>query len=246
MALLMTSSDLHEGFRDPSRVAAEELTRFLHEADRLPGVTAIQHAMRRSFDLRPGMRLLDAGCGIGLEAARLAKEHPAVSVTGLDRNAELLAIARSRPGPQPENLTWMEGDLAELDLPDASFDAVRAEKVLMYLSDPELDRAIDELVRVLRPGGRLALFELDYGATILPAGTQGDGVVRRVNDLLDDSVPQPRAGRRIPALLSDRGLVGVDAQPFSFAVSEPIWRRIVHDTVGARDGLDPSVRSWLD
>src|SRR3954468_6852577 len=130
MALLMTSSDLHEGFRDPSRVAAEELTRFLHEADRLPGVTAIQHAMRRSFDLRPGMRLLDAGCGIGLEAARLANEHPAVSVTGLDRNAELLRSARS--GSQPANLTWLEGDLVDLDLPNESYDVVRAEKVLMY------------------------------------------------------------------------------------------------------------------
>ena len=243
-----SSPDLHEGFRDPRRVAADELVRFLHEADRLPGVKAIQRAMRRRFELRDGTRLLDAGCGIGLEAARLAGEHPAVSVTGLDRNAELLQVARREP--QPENLSWREADLVDLDLPDASFDIVRTERVLMYLPDPELDRAVDELVRVLRPGGRLVLFELDYGGTILPAGSHGDAVVRRVDELLDDSLPQPRAGRRLPGLLSDRGLVGVDAQPFSFAVSEPVWRRIVHDTVRAkaREGepLDASVRSWLD
>ena len=68
----MTSPDLHEGFRDPRSVAADELVRFLRETDRLPGIRAIQGAMRRRFDLRPGARLLDAGCGIGLEAARLA------------------------------------------------------------------------------------------------------------------------------------------------------------------------------
>jgi len=119
----------------------------------------------------------------------------------------------------------------------------------MYVPDPELDRAIDELVRLLRPGGRLVLFELDYGGTILPAGGHGDAIVRHVNELLDDSLPQPRAGRRIPGLLSDRGLLDVEAHPFSFAVHEPVWRRI-HDTLLAStregDGLDPSARSWLD
>ena len=244
----MTSPDLHEGFRDPRSVAADELVRFLRETDRLPGIRAIQRAMRRRFDLRPGARLLDAGCGIGLEAARLAAEHPTAIVTGLDRNAELLRIARREP--EPQNLNWLEGDLVALDLPDACFDVVRTERVLMYLPDPELDRAVDELVRLLRPRGRLVLFELDYGGTILPAGRHGDPVVRRVNELLDDSLPQPRAGRRIPGLLSDRGLLDVDAHPFSFAVNEPVWRRIVHDTLMARtresDRHDPSVRAWLD
>jgi ubiquinone/menaquinone biosynthesis C-methylase UbiE len=245
-----SAPDLHEGFRDPRSVAADELIRFLHEADRLPGIRAIQSAMRRRFDLRPGARLLDAGCGIGLEAARLADEHPTVLVTGLDRNAELLRIARRQPDPQPGNLSWLEADLVELDLPDACFDVVRTERVLMYLPDPELGRAIDELVRLLRPRGRLVLFELDYGATILPAGRHEDSVMRRVNELLDDSLPQPRAGRRIPGLVADRGLADVDAQPFSFAVNAAVWRRIVHDTLTARadaDGaLDASARSWLD
>jgi hypothetical protein len=71
-----------------------------------------------------------------------------------------------------------------------------------------------------------------------------------VNELLDDSLPQPRAGRRIPGMLSDRGLIVADAQPFSFAVNEPVWRRIVHDTLMAsardRETPGPSVRSWLD
>ena len=237
--------DLHEGFRDARRVPPEALTRFLEEADRLPGIRAIQRAMRRALDPRPGMRLLDAGCGIGLEATRLAAEYPAALVTGVDRNAGLLEIARRRADPPPPNLHWLEGDLTGLDLPEASFDAVRTERVLMYLPDGAFERALDDLIRVLRPGGRLALFELDYGATILAPGSAGDDVIQEADAALRASLPQPLAGRRIPGLLTARGLRDVAAAPFSFAVSEPVWRRIVRDTLTAGPPPGAAVSAWL-
>ena len=123
--------DLHRGFHDPRHVPADQLVRFLEEADRLPDMRAVRKALRETIDPRPGMRLLDAGCGVGLEAARLAEEHPDWHVTGLDRNGEMLEIARRR-APQVE---WLEADLADLDLPPESFDAIRTERVLMHLSD---------------------------------------------------------------------------------------------------------------
>jgi SAM-dependent methyltransferase len=125
--------DLHAGFHDPRRVPAADLERFLEHADRLPGIRRVQRAQRRALSVRPGTRLLDAGCGIGLETARPAAENPETEATGLDRNRELLGIARRRADPGPENLHWLEGDLAALDLPEASFDAIRSERVLMYL-----------------------------------------------------------------------------------------------------------------
>ena len=72
----MPQRDLHEGFRDPRRAPAGELVEFLGAADRLPGIRAVQRALRRALDPHPGMRLLDAGCGAGLETARLAADHP--------------------------------------------------------------------------------------------------------------------------------------------------------------------------
>jgi SAM-dependent methyltransferase len=237
--------DLHAGFRDPRSGAADELELFLEEADRLPGICAIQRAMRRALGLLPGMRLLDAGCGIGLETARLAWDHPEVEVTGLDRNAELLEIAQRRIDPPPHNLSWLEGNLAALDLPEASFDAVRTERVLMYLTDAELARALDDLVRLLATDGRLALFELDYGATILTPGAAGDPVLRRVDETLIASMPQPLAGRRLPGLLAARGMRDVAAAPFSFSVSEPVWRRIVGHTLTASWPFEPRVAEWL-
>ena len=235
-------ADLHHGFAEPGAAPALELTRFLEAVDRLVGIRAIRRAMRRAIDLRAGMHLLDAGCGTGLEAARLAAEHPTAQVTGLDRNADLLRTARR---DAPPGTTWLEADLTASDLPDATFDVVRTERVLMYLPGDELGRGLDELIRLLRPGGRLVLFELDYGGNILPPGRFGDDVVQRAAAVLDDSLPQPRAGRRIPGLLRERGMLDVAASPYSFALDEPVWRRIIHDTLKAGDP-DTAVSAWLD
>jgi ubiquinone/menaquinone biosynthesis C-methylase UbiE len=238
--------DLHEGFSDPRRVPAGDLERFLDHADRLPGVRAIQDALRRALHPRPGMRLLDAGCGIGLEAARLAADHPETVVTGLDRNPDLLDIAQRRADAGLANLRWLEGDLTALDLPDASFDAIRTERVLMYLAGDDFERVLDDLLRVLRPGGRLALYELDYGATILAPGSADATVVERAEETMFASLPQPLAGRRLPGLLAARGMHDIDAMPFSFAFDEPVWRRIVDNTISAGPSPDPAVRAWLD
>lgn len=245
--LPMRPLDLHEGFRDPWYAATGDLLGFLEAADRLPGIRAVQRAMRRALDPRPGMRLLDAGCGVGLETMRLAADHTETLVTGLDRNAELLAVAQRRADPAKANLRWLEADLAALDLPEASFDAIRTDRVLMYLPDGNLQQALDGLIRALRPDGRLALFELDYGATILALGAAAPTVVDRAVDALRNSLPQPLAGRQLPQLLRARGLRDVTAEPFSIAVSETVWRRIVHDTImaAASPRPDPDLAAWL-
>jgi SAM-dependent methyltransferase len=227
--------DLHQGFREPARAPAQELARFLSEVDRLPGIRAIRAAMREAVALRSGMRLLDAGCGSGIETARLAQANPRALVTGLDRNVELLRDA-------PRGPTWIEGDLLEPGLPARSFDVVRTERVLMYV--PDLHRALDALTRLLVPGGRLVLFELDYGATILAPSRLGNRVVGRAGALLDGSLPQPRAGRELPRLLAERGARDIDARPFTFAVNEPVWRRIVYATLAPL--ADPDLLAYLD
>ena len=236
----MGAMDLHEGFRDPALAEADELIGFLEAVDRMPGTRAIQRALREALDPAPGMRLLDAGCGIGLETQRLAALHPGLSVTGLDRNGELLDHARRST---LANLEWVEADLTALELPERSFDLIRAERVLMYLPSPAFERALDDLIALLRPGGRLALFELDYGATMLVPGKTPAAVVERAGIALSAALPQPWAGRRLPHLLRERGLADVTATPISFSVSEPVWRRIVHQTLLQ---LDAGICAWLD
>jgi len=68
--------------------------------------------------------------------------------------------------------------------------------------------------------------------------------VRRAGDLLDGSLPQPRAGRQLPRLLAERGVRDVVAEPYTFAVNEPVWRRIVYATLAPL--ADPELLAYLD
>jgi hypothetical protein len=80
---------------------------------------------------------------------------------------------------------------------------------------------------------------------MLAPGAAGDGVIRRVLEALNASLPQPQAGRRIPGLLTARGLRDIVVSPYSIAVDETVWRRIVFHTLTADPALDPAVSDWL-
>lgn len=241
------TADLHAGFRQPERGDAEALGGFLHAVDQLPGIRRIHEAMRSAMALGPGMRLLDAGCGLGIETRRLAEENPGVEVVGLDRNDALVRQAGERAsGGDADNLSWHTGDLLAPDLELGSVDVVRTERVLIYQHD--LGQALDSLLPVLRSGGRLVSFELDYGATLLAPGHSDPETVRAISTAMEASLPQPWAGRRLPSLLSERGL-SVRAEPHSFAVSHQVWERIVGETVrqALREGQlnAAGVQEWL-
>jgi demethylmenaquinone methyltransferase / 2-methoxy-6-polyprenyl-1,4-benzoquinol methylase len=102
--------------------------------------------------VQPGDRVLDACCGTGDLA--VAAEREGGYVTGLDFSAAMLERARRKS----DTVTWLEGDLLALPFEDASFDAATVGFGMRNVAD--LDAALAELRRVLRPGGRLAILEI--------------------------------------------------------------------------------------
>ncbi len=112
--------------------------------------------------LRPGMEVLDVGCGPATITADLAATvAPGGRVLGIDRAADVVEAARSELGATP-GLDLAAGDAYATGLPDAAFDVVHAHQVLQHLTDPV--RALGEWRRVLRPGGLLAVRDSDYAA----------------------------------------------------------------------------------
>ena len=107
--------------------------------------------------LLPGEDVLDVACGTGLVTFSAAQAvGPAGRVLGIDLSGQMVEAARRRAEERKVlNASFVRMDAETLDLPDASFDVALCGLGLMYMPDPE--KAVREMRRVLRPGGRLVL-----------------------------------------------------------------------------------------
>ena len=115
----------------------------------------------RRYALPAEARILDAGCGTGEGASRLAELFPRARVLGVDILDQNLDLARSRYGGLAPRLGFEHQSVFELGAPDASFDLTVCRHVLHSI--PHADRVIAELGRVTRRGGYLHLIPEDYG-----------------------------------------------------------------------------------
>jgi len=122
--------------------------------------SAAERAMWKQAGLRDGMRVLDLGCGPGVVSCTLAAELPTGRVVGADLSEELLAKAQETKDLLGlANVTFERANVYELPFADGSFDFVYARLVFQHLRDPEL--ALAEIKRVLKPGGRVCLMDVD-------------------------------------------------------------------------------------
>ena len=115
----------------------------------------------RGYALPPDARILDAGCGTGEAASRIAELFPGASVLGVDIIDAHLDLARSRYAHLAPRLKFEHQSIYELNAPDRSFDLVVCRHVIHSI--PHADRVVAELARVTRPRGYLHLIPEDYG-----------------------------------------------------------------------------------
>jgi ubiquinone/menaquinone biosynthesis C-methylase UbiE len=103
---------------------------------------------------KPAEAVLDIACGTGVVARLAAERVKTGRIVGLDFNAGMLAVARSRPNAGAP-IEWFEGSALELPFGDGSFDLVLCQLGLQFFPDRPL--ALREMKRVLSPSGRVAL-----------------------------------------------------------------------------------------
>ncbi len=149
----------------------------------------------------PGERVLDVGVGPGLLAydiARLVGETG--QLVGLDLSAAMVAAAAERLADLPQAQV-REGDAVRLDLADGSFDAVVSTQVYEYVAD--MPRALGELHRVLRSGGRALILDTDWRSLVWHSSDQAR--MDRVLSCWDAHLADPHLPARLGPLLRAAG-----------------------------------------
>jgi SAM-dependent methyltransferase len=170
--------------------------------------------------LRPGMRVLDVGCGPGTITRDLgAVVGPRGEVLGVDASAEV--VAQAAAGCDLAQVRFAVGDALGLDAPDGAYDVVHAHQVLQHLTDPVA--ALREMRRVARPGGLVAVRDADYAAMTwhpaVPALDRWREVYRATARAHD---AEPDAGRRLLGWAQAAGFTDVvaSASAWCFATAE--------------------------
>jgi ubiquinone/menaquinone biosynthesis C-methylase UbiE len=109
-------------------------------------------------DVRPGDGVLDVGCGTGTLALDVARQVGTTGhVCGIDPGAEQIARARATAARRHAPVDFQVGAIEELPFPDATFDVVLSTLMMHHLPAPLKRRGLDEITRVLKPGGHLVI-----------------------------------------------------------------------------------------
>jgi SAM-dependent methyltransferase len=183
--------------------------------------------------VQPGQRVLDIACGTGVLAREAAARVGANGqVVGLDPSPGMLAVAEALA---PE-IEWREGSAGSLPFADHTFDAVVSQFGLMFF--PDRRQALREMLRVMAPGGRLALAVWDVLDNIPAYAAEAALVKRLAGDEAASALQAPFVlgnRRELEALLGETGASAVEVATYRGTARFPSIRTMV----------EVDLRGWL-
>lgn len=171
--------------------------------------------------LTPGQDLLDVGCGPGTITLDLARRIAPGRAVGIDLSPDVIAAARQNQELRGEAIVVFDvGSTYDLKFADSSFDVVYAHQVLQHLHDPVA--ALEEMRRVLREGGLLAIRDSDYGAfTWAPQDPRLDRWMEIYQQLTRKNDAHANAGRLLPTWIRQAGFASMDVSSSTWTFHQP-------------------------
>jgi arsenite methyltransferase len=204
--------------------------------------------VRAALSAAPGERVLDVGCGPGFYCAELLEEVGADgSIVGLDSSPQMLALAARRCEGH-DNVEFAEADAESLPVEDESFDAAVCVQVLEYV--PDVAASLRELYRVLRPGGRVVVWDVDW-ATVSWHSEDPDRM-ERVLRVWDEHLAHPSLPRTLAPAIRSAGFEHAEMEGHSFATAtfDPDGYGaaavpLIRSFVSGRNGIDrDEAKAW--
>jgi ubiquinone/menaquinone biosynthesis C-methylase UbiE len=155
--------------------------------------------------LKPGLAVLDAGCGSGSMTRQIAAAEPRATVVGVDLRDPYLDFARRKAASEDlANVRFEKGDVRALPFADATFDVVWHKYLLQWVSDPHA--AMREFVRVTKPGGLIVSCNFDgFAVTHEPP----DPALQPLTEFVFSQLVDPFIGRRLAGMSRQAGLTEI-------------------------------------
>ncbi len=212
-----------------------------------------QYLKERSYDsmqLHKATRVLDLGCGIGIDTVAIAGLlDPDAAVYGIDHDREMLRHADERASSTDANcdIIHQYADVLDLPFPDDFFDASRAERLFQNLPKSyNMNEVLDEILRVMKKGGRIVLMDADFGATSVDF-EDTELANRLLTFYAENLCPNGYAGRRLYALLKRSATenVTVEAHPIVFtSFSGVLDEKLCRGALEARIAEVSEIEHW--
>jgi ubiquinone/menaquinone biosynthesis C-methylase UbiE len=221
--------------------------RFLDAASAEGSFQAYKRLLGQFLNLEPGVRLLDIGCGTGDDARAMAElVGPNGRVVGVDNSQAMITEAEKRAAGQPLSVEFRVADALHLPFPDDSFDGVRADRSPMHMPDPR--QALAEMVRVVKPDGRVVVYEVDFETLVLDVDEKA--LARKMVRCWCDGFRDGWLGRRFPWMFRQVGLKEVTTVPHVLVLTPALAQLLVGETTVnravAQGTLTPAEgQAWL-
>lgn len=151
--------------------------------------------------LRPGLNVLDVGCGTGDFLQLLAPFVCPGKAIGLDLSETMITVARQRSAENIDNLSFRLGSVLELPFQAGIFDRILATQLLLHVPDPL--KALSEMKRVLAASGIISISEIDWGTLVVQSSDHELG--QRFSDLACKELRNGLIIRQIPGQLRELG-----------------------------------------
>jgi SAM-dependent methyltransferase len=191
------------------------------EAERLTDqARTLEQLLHHDTRYPSGLRVLEAGCGVGAQTAILARNSPETMFISVDLSEDSLRLARDRIRQAGiTNVSFLQGDIHDLPFPRETFDHVFVCFLLEHLPDPVL--ALDRLKDLLKTMGSITVIEGDHGsAHFHPGSSDGTRTIQCLVDLQRQMHGNALIGRALYPLLKAAGFRDIRVSPRTAYVDE--------------------------